>query len=473
MKYLQYISATVLLCLTSISCNNFLTFSPSDQLPDDQAFRTANDIQNGVNGLYNLFGNYEFAGRNVIALGDMASDNAWMQGTSGHFDNIYRFNYSEETADLMDIWEKGLEVANAAAKVIKYAPIVSESATSDEQRTQIKTNLAEAHLMKAICNFYLVNIFGPVYSDENKDKDAIILIKDEPVVAFQAVERSSVGAVYEHILYDIAKAKEYFSSDSFEAFTLNTTSLYAFEARVYLYMKDWSAAITSAKKAMDLRKGAIVTDAKVYAEMWASVSPTTEDIFTIGKLPDDNLSANSLNTLYGTYNGKLLPGLVKMFAANDMRQALIAGTATLPEGLKYQGLSDSKATSNIPILRLPELYLIIAEAMAQQGEADAVTYLYEVAKRNPDLKKADIPTAKADLLQFIADERRRELFQEGHRLFDARRTGEKMTREGGIAVYKDWDSSAFVYPIPANEINASGITQNTNWKTVLPTIITN
>ena len=50
------------------------------------------------------------------------------------------------------------------------------------------------------------------------------------------------------------------------------------------------------------------------------------------------------------------------------------------------------------------MYLIIAEAKAQLEETDAVDAVFEVARRNPDLLKSEIPTDKAGLLQFIAVE---------------------------------------------------------------------
>lgn len=210
-------------------------------------------------------------------------------------------------------------------------------------------------------------------------------------------------------------------------------------------------------------------DAEKYADMWFSVALTSEDIFTISKTADDNLSANSLNTLYGSYDGKATSGLQELFGENDMRNALFEGKGEQLRALKFDGLPDSKATSNIPVFRLPEMYLILAEANAQLGDTPtAIDNLYAVAKRNPDLKKEDIPTGKADLLKFISVERRRELFQEGHRWFDLRRTGERMTRVGGNAAISDWDASQFVYPIPTDEVNASGLAQNENWFNALP-----
>jgi hypothetical protein len=97
-----------------------------------------------------------------------------------------------------------------------------------------------------------------------------------------------------------------------------------------------------------------------------------------------------------------------------------------------------------------------------------VDYVWQIARRNPDLAKSAIPTDKPGLLSFIAIERRRELFQEGHRWFDLRRSGEILTRVGGNFPVSNWDASKFVYPIPSQEVNASGIAQNEGWNNNLP-----
>lgn len=471
MKIIKYTLLSILIASLTVSCEDFLTLSPSDQVLTEDAFEFPKDIETGLYGLYNRFGFWPFMGRNVVALGDIAADNAWMTGSSGHFDNIYLYTISSDSPDLLDIWETGYMVANGAAKLIKAAPKVLENYPEAENIERVNNGLAQAYALKAMSQFYLVNIFGLPYSQSNASTLGVIIIKDEPIIEFEKVERGTVGDTYKQIINDINEAKKLIKKEVFNPFTINEASIYAFEARVKLYMQEWEDAKTSAQKAIDLSGGEIVTDSTKYIDMWGSIAATSEDIFTIAKLSNDNLSANSLNTLYGSYNGKVLQGLYNLFDKRDMRQGLFevadAGKSLI-KGLKYKGLSESAATSNIPVLRIPEMHLIIAEAKAQLEEADAVDYVFNVAKRNPDLKKSDIPTDKEDLLNFISIERRRELFQEGHRWFDARRTGESLSRNGTRAIFTDFDVSKFVYPIPSQEVNASGITQNDNWNKTLP-----
>ena len=451
------------------ACNNFLNYTPSDSVHDTEAFNTANDVKNALNGVYSTLGTYNFYGRDVVALGDIAADNTWMTGSSGHFDQIYKYSINPDLPDLMDMWEYGYKVIDRATKLIKAGNQLLSTDLSEDDQNSIKSSIAQAYALKALADFTLVNIFGLPYNNANKDKLGIVLVGDEPIVAFEEVTRSTVGNAYTQILDEINKAKTDIDLTDNSVFTFNAASLSALEARVKLYTGDWNGAVTAAQNAISERGGALVMNPNDYVNMWFSIAPTTEDIFTIGKTSDDNLSANALNTLYGSYDGKATSGLVALFSPNDMRLGLFGdGTGEQVRALKFDGLPTSKATSNIPVFRLPEMYLIIAEAKAQLGQADAVDYLFQIAKRNPDLTKASIPTDKAGLLKFISTERRRELFQEGHRWFDLRRTGEIMTRAGGSFPINNWDASKFVYPIPANEINASGIAQNDSWDAALP-----
>lgn len=469
MKFLKYSILFLVIALTFSACDEFLTYEPSDSVNDVTAFKTAKDVENGLNGVYYSMGRFGFFGRNVVALGDIAADNCYMTGSSGHFDQIYKYTMSVDSPDLLEIWDAGYKTINRSSRVIKAATEMLENGglSSTDQET-VKSAIAQAYGVKALSHFSLVNIFGLPYNETNKTTSGIVIVGDEPIVAFQTVSRGTVGQTYEQILSDIASARTYISSAPSSVFVMNKAALDALEARVKLYMQDWSGAIVSAQSAISNSGGEIEYNPTDYLAMWKSVSPTSEDIFSVAKLSNDNLSANSINTLYGSYDGKATSGLVNLFDPADMRFALFGGTGEMVRAMKYQGIPSSDATSNIPVFRLPEMYLIIAEAKAELGQADAVDFLYAIAKRNPSLDKASIPTDKVGLLEFISVERRRELFQEGHRWFDMRRTGEILTREGGNYAIKNWDPSSFVYPIPSQEVNASGIAQNVDWNKNLP-----
>ncbi len=192
-----------------------------------------------------------------------------------------------------------------------------------------------------------------------------------------------------------------------------------------------------------------------------------EEIFSIKKSADDNLSANSLNTLYGSYYGSLTGEALKYFGENDLRSNLIGRWYAANQPLKYTGIDSDESTSNIRIFRVSEMTLALAEIYARKGDiAKAQDYLFYTAQRDADIASAtDLPSTTADLLTFISAERIREFFGEGHRFYDARRMGDIVNADS----YKNFDIQKFHFPVPADEVNAGkGISQVEGWDDNLP-----
>ena len=124
------------------------------------------------------------------------------------------------------------------------------------------------------------------------------------------------------------------------------------------------------------------------------------------------------------------------------------------------------------LINAPEMYLIAAEAALKLGDVSTASEkLMVVAGRNPNV---NLPNGATELMNFIKDERARELFQEGLRLYDLRRWGDSV----GVGAYKapnvayqyeNYNISELVLPIPDAEINANfGVVQNDEWNTVKP-----
>ena len=270
------------------------------------------------------------------------------------------------------------------------------------------------------------------------------------------------------ILKDIESAKKYAKGD-IDQYYMNEAAIYALEARVNLYMHRFEAAAKAANEAIKLRDSDGVSN-DTYVTMWRSVAITGEDIFTLVKSNDDNLSANSLNTLYGSYKGSVSQFTKDMINSTDIRSKLIYNSSAF-EGHhpgKFDGLPSSLAVGNIPVFRLSEMYLIVAESEAQLGNVGASqkALLYTAKRDSKITSESDLPATKDALLTFIADERVRELFVEGHRFYDLRRTG-AVAEIGGDP---NFVAQKFVFPIPSEEINSGfGVKQNEGWNDNLPT----
>ena len=456
MKNIKIFAIGAVLTLGLASCSdNYFDVDMDQNKTSETAYTSAQDVKNGMIGAYYALGNYRFYGNYVVALGDMASDIATASSSTGHFFTINSYGITDTNGELDDIWNYGYKVIDRSTRAIIGAGKIIEGGVTEAEEYAINSYLSQCYALRALATFTMTNIFGlPYQAGQSNSQLGIILIKDKIYTINDEVHRSTVEECYAQVLEDIANAKKYYTDESemngAPQFYFNLAAIYALEARVNLFMGKYAEAKTAAQNAIDER-GSDGATAENYV------------IFTINKTNDDNLSANALNTLYGSYKGGLTNFTKGLFGANDYRAGVLNNYA-----FKFCGLPTAQAVSNIPVFRVSEMYLILAECEAQLGNtADAQNALFFTAQRDADITSAtDLPSTKDALMDFINDERVRELYQEGFRWYDARRQGLKITV---ATTSQNFDIAKFVYPIPASEINAGyGTEQNEGWSSNLP-----
>lgn len=464
------------LALGLSSCN--LDTELFDQKEGDAAFSSLTDVENSLNGLYYTTGDYTFLGNYAVALGDMAAGVSAGSAASGHCYSYSSFTFSDTEAELEDVWGDGYKIVSGATTTINHAhELMEQGAILESESEDAYDAIAQCYSLKALAAYYLVNLYALPYSEANKDQLGIIVIDTVVPEALEPVHRGTIAETYAQILRDIAAAEDAFEeageSATASAYYMSPMGLQALKARVYLSLGDYAVAEAAAKEAIALKdKGdATATDAvpsdEDYLNMWGNIAINDEDIFTIKKSEDDNLSANSLNTLYGSYYCTIQASAYTLLGDKDIRGKLLkAGDGGGKSTSKFDGQS-SAAVSNIPIFRKSEMALIVAECEARQGNiSEAQNYLMFTAKRDKDIKSvSDLPATVDELLAFISEERIREFLGEGHRFYDARRMGDLVSGDQ----FDNWDIQQFVFPIPAAEINSGmGCEQNSNWYNHLP-----
>lgn len=472
MKKLLYNSLALLLfAMVGVSCN--LETPMHHYKPDSDGYANLKDVENNINGSLNQFASHRFYGRNVVALGDIASGLAQGSPKSGHFVQISSWTFNTETADLNAIWTSGYVVINNLTRSIKGANALLQSNLYTEdspEQKELKSKIGQAKALKAYTMFTLCNIFALPYNAANANSLGIILVKDEPIEPKTAVTRAPLEECYNYILQLLDEAKAAGITNK-SANRITPTAVAAFKAKVLLYKGNFPEAVIAADEAIAATAGAALTNDE-YLASWRSIAISKEDIFTLVKSSDDNLSANSLNTLYRDYGARLTSLPESLMGANDIRLNLVEknkeGQST-HRPLKFDGIDKANGSvSNIPVIRLSEVYLIAAEAKAQTGDiTGAQTALLYTAKRDADITDVSkLPGDKDGLLGFIYKERVRELFQEGAYFFDLRRTERKAT----IAGVENYDISKFAYPIPSDEMDAGYLPadQQNKWKEFLP-----
>lgn len=458
-------------------------------IDSESGLTNIDNIAYALNGTYYRLFYYYFAGNYAVSIGDIPTDITYWNAQASHFNSIYTYTVVDTDLYLEDIWAYGYKVADNATRVINAAQELYESSTEDEQ-TELNQYMAEAYGLRAYAELVLVNIFAhqvKVAGTDYSSQPGIVVIDEEPIEAYSEVSRSTIGESYDAILSDLENSVEYFDAaggDRGSILYFNRAAVYGLLARANLYLENWSEAKQYAQDALD-EKGIteLTYDATAYASLFSGNESNTESMLSLAITSNYNWSANSCGTLWSTYDYSPSPKLQAMYGDNDCRTSIWGwddeSTETVPifTGGKYsQHSSGNPAYATNYLVNAPEMFLIMAEADAELGNvSSARTSLLTVAKRDADITSVDdLPSTADGLLSFIKDERARELFQEGLRLYDLRRWGDLAEvyayQAPSIAfTYTNYDISDLVYPIPSDEVTSGfGVEQNENWSSTLP-----
>ena len=487
-KYILSGVTAVALAASFSSCgDSYLETKYYKGVDVDGALTSPELIQTALTGTYYNLYHYKFAGNYAVSIGDIPTDLTYWNTLTGHWDDLYQYSFDETDLYLGYIWEYGYKVVDNSARVIVAADALLANA-SDATKKALNEEKAEAYALRAYANLVMVNIFGHQVKVAGKDFSAQpgLVVSNEPIPALTNVERSSVGATYEAIVSDLKNSIACFDAagaNGKDKCVFTKAAAEGLLARAYLYLEDWKNAKAYAQAALtDAGVEKLTYTAGAYKALYNGEGSNTESFFYLSIDAAHNWSANSCGTLYSTYNFSPSPKLQALYQETDVRKAIQewdkTSTADVPVygGGKYAAFATANpANATCYLINAPEMYLIIAEAELNAGTvADAQAALLNVAKRNTAITTvADLPQTKDALYSFLKDERARELFQEGLRLWDLRRWGDKVSVEAYSAPevkfhVNNYNISDLVYPIPADEINAGfGVAQN-DWAKTLP-----
>ncbi|MBD5295138.1 MAG: RagB/SusD family nutrient uptake outer membrane protein [Bacteroides sp.] len=489
--YIKSLAALVLAGGMASCGDKFLESDMFGQVDSSTALDNIDNIGYALNGSYYALTYYKFAGTEATFWGDVASDLPYWNQKSAHFNDLYQFQPTETSVLPREVWEYGYKVIDSATRIITAGEAMAPTLSNDEELSTLNRYMAEAHALRAYAELVLVNGFAHQVKVDGKDysdQPGIVLVST-PVGPNDKVSRSTVGQTYAAIENNLSKALELFDAAgdwSSERVFFTPASVKGLQARVYLYEEKWNEAREAAKEALSLGGiSGLVDTPEAYKALYAGGGSNTESLFYLAIDAQTNWSAYSLGTLWSSYGYSPSPWLQSVMADDDCRRAVwgwdeVQGTPTTPifKGGKFTGTSGNPAYGTCYLINAPEMYLIQSEAALKLGDLEAAaTALLEVAKRNPAISTtADLPADKDGLYSFLKEERARELFQEGHRLWDLRRWGKGCNVYAVGAPNVKWTFSNLnvsdcVFPIPVDEINTkAGVTQNEGWESTFPNL---
>lgn len=446
----------VLITLLSLAaCNQVLDKQPVSLLVDDLVLNEPNDVQPVRIGLYSAL--RSMAAPNMIA-GDFTADYILHNGTFTDERELATKQLTATNGAVDQLWSTLYGTIYVANFILEKLPQVS----GVKEATQ-KQVMAEARFMRGWANFIGAYTYGDIPKVTTIDRVTNTTIPRTPKADILA----SVIADYTAALADLPSVASGSTDVTTNATYLNKINCQAAMARYYLYMKDW---VNAEKYATTVISSGVYTMVTNYSDVVLR-DFTTESVLEVGyNLSDDpGTSAYSLNNLYVSRR-EVIPSNQVVAALNSTesgtRNATIGFNVKNLKGtdngwtvLKYGTASEDN--NNIVLMRLAEMYLIRAEARAQQGKLTGTSGA--IADLNVLRTRAKAPavtvTAQADVLLAVERERVYELAFEGQRWYDLVRTGRAQAVMSAFS--PNWSSRLELWPIPQREIQQNkSLTQN-------------
>ncbi len=471
------------------SCGNgFLNTEYYEGIDVSYGLTNVDNVKIALNGTYEQLMSYYFAGAYSVLIGDIPTDIPYWNAEYGHFDTVYKYIYTDTDKYITGIWNYGCKIIDNSARIIHDAKSFYDSCT-DSEKAELDLYLAEAYALRGYARLVLVNVYGHQAKVAGQDYTSLpgIVIEDEPIEAYAEVSRATVGESYEALLSDFENALDHFEAaggDRGNKFYIGKAATLGLLARANLYLENWNEAASYARRALEEAGiSSLAYDEDSYKALYYDESSNSESFFRLAVSATDNNGDFACGTYWSTYGFSPSVKAQELYNTTDCRTSIFTwNSESTPMKPKFGGGKYAHFSSGNPaygtccLVNAPEQFLIIAEADYENGDLDAAKdSLLVVAKRDAAITSvSDLPSSSDDFLAFLKDERARELFQEGHRLFDLRRYGEKAEvyaygAPDKLYTYTDYDISDLIFPIPADEVNAGfGVDQNEGWSASMP-----
>ena len=453
---IKYIIAISALVFSLNSCEDKLALEPEQDLNEEVVFSTPLAAKSAVLGLYSTAQTLDFYGSMPQVIEEFMGDNVNFVGSFPTLQELRDFTTVSTNSNVSLIWQLHYQVILRANKIIAQVPNVP-NLTDDEKGAYI----GEAKFMRALAYFQLVNMFAQPFQVSGGSNLGVPLVLEEFNVEVTYPARATVNEVHAQIRKDLTEAAAALPPDHGDPIetTVRATkgAANALLARLALYREEWGNAITASRAAIT-GPYALASDYSFYDKN------TPEDVFTIQNSATDNgatgsggwASFYSPTAVGGRGDAPFSASLTTAFTAesNDKRYALKRnGTAAdnLTRTFTTKFPDPVSNGDNSPVIRITEVYLTLAEALAQQSPTPNVEAINIVnTLRNRAGLGSIFPVTKQALINAVLLERRKELAFEGFRRMDMLRYKQDLRAGNPLAAF---GGQKTILPIPQRELD--------------------
>lgn len=481
-KYIVIILAAV---LTLTACQDFLVREPIMTQSTELTLSDYNGLNKSIAGAYAPLVDASWYGADFVLNSELRVGNAMnpinSSFTSGRMTTPYKLNYDASSTE--GLWSAAYYVISAVNNVLAkldegYENLVSSS-VSEKDLDNLK---AEALALRALAHFDLLRLYARTDGKTNQNLGVPVITT--PQLPTDMPARATVAETFAQIITDLTTAESLMDAGyaregvADDKGVITKPVIWALLSRVYLYNKEYQKSADYATKVIECGDYKLWTAAE-YPSVWGKNAAGNggEVIFEVyGKQANDYDAywegPSHMTNPLGYADCAATADLINLFDKGDVRgttgvrgtddgKVLFCTDKDQASGgqywtMKYYGKGEGNATStpdvsNTIVLRLSEMYLNRAEAIANGASISGTTALKDVNTIREARGASVLGAAGVDL---IIKERRMELNFEGHYWFDLARTGGSFSYSDA-AFSKDVpsDSKYWALPIPKSQID--------------------
>lgn len=473
-KYISALLSFAMLGLAASCSDDFMDTSSTEQIDESQMFASESNALMAINGMHNLMhenntswlahGGYQIF---MLATDMMCEDMVftksnpcltWFAQLSAHQDPSNRDNEY--------YYSFFYRLVSNANKIIRGVETLDDTPTIEYVKGQ-------ALAYRAFCYFNLVQMYGSRYvADTANTQPACILRLDNST---SNMPRASVEEVYAQINADLDEAIALLDACGVTAQDKSHITVWVargLKARVLLTQGRYEEAASMAHLVIQGSGASLdsqtylktdiehrMSDASSSEWLWAKVFNYQQEAAYNGTAKTLRQFHSFISNSYASYNRNtprcIYNHLYAQMTETDTRRGcwlpeasgntsvgyfVLKDAAGAIQGNRFDFMSnkflvpgaefvgDIKAGGDVPYMRLPEIILIKAEALARLGRDDeAAQELYPLAVSRDPQYTVSTKTGQA-LIDEIMIQRRLELWGEGFRWFDLKRLAQPLDR---------------------------------------------
>jgi hypothetical protein len=494
-QFKYYIASSIIVMLTLFAgCSeDYLETSPTDQTSETTVYASIDNLRMALNGIHRKMVSQDGSSQGmggepgyIICREALGDDMTWYSTGTWHKDQLGWVTHRSATSTYNYLpWRYYYRWILNANFILEN--IDQYEASDPAAHHGIK---GEALCFRAFAHFNIVQMYAKRYqagSTNNQPGVPVRLTSEATPMA-----RNTVEEVYASINQDLDQAIQLLdgykpesqaAADRRNHFTSET--VYGLKARVALAQQDYATAATAADNALkaaiaqgytlmkgdELYHGFATITSSVKESLWAAMTKSDQTIYFYSFYAYMSWNFNATAIRSGVKSISL--DTYEKMSPTDLRRAWGEPTGS-QEGRpgatyepypgqvrKFRANSTGDAVGDYAFMRIAELYLMKAEALARQGkDAEAQAVLTEFAlTRDPEY--APSHTGEA-LVEEIMTHRRIELWGEGFRWYDLKRLNLPVKRLGdnwNIAFCRELEIPAgdirWQYAIPQEELDAN------------------